>query len=192
MTVIGIILMERSTLNDGAAQRALESAKAGSSKDRSPQVGGLQVIGSSPDCAVGIIDCYVLLCWRRSIVQIGSTWARKAFAEVRRQRPDDKIAFFTVVDAACSLNTPAEVRNDLAALLKTYDAQLAGATITFEGKGFKMTMVRSIITAIYMASRSKFPNSVFGDVETAATWLSERAPALRPSGILAGVGKLRA
>lgn len=184
--------MERSLLNDDAARRALEAAKAGSSKDRSSQVGGLQMIGSSPDCSVAILDCYVLLCWRRSIVQIGSTWTRKAFAEVHRQRPDDKIAFFTVVDAGFSHNTPAEVRNDLAVLLKTYAAQLAGASITFEGKGFKMTMVRSAITAINMASRTQFPNSVFSDVETAATWLSARAPSLRPSGILAGVGKLRA
>lgn len=151
----------------------------------------VQVIGSNPECAVGVLENYVFLCWRREIVQAGSTWARKAFLDVRRARPNDKVAFCTVVDAGCALSTPPEVRNDLAAMLKKHEAQLAGASITFEGKGFKMTMVRSVITAIYMASRSQFPNSVFGEIESAAAWLSLLAPSQSPSEIVAAIGQLR-
>jgi tRNA U38,U39,U40 pseudouridine synthase TruA len=75
--------------------------------------------------------------------------------------------------------------------LKSYDKHLAGAAITFEGRGFKMTMVRSVITAINMASRTQFPNSVFADVDSAATWLAMCAPTLRSANVLSVVDQLR-
>jgi hypothetical protein len=164
-----------------AAQRTKTASK----------LGDLHILGSNEDCAVGTLETCVLLYWRRHIVAEGSSWTRRAFLDIRKQYPKEKVSFFTVVDANCSLDTPVDVRRELAELLKMYDAHLADAAITFEGKGFKMTMVRSIITAIYMASRTQFPNSVFGDVDAAAAWTAMHAPSLRASAILSAIEHLR-
>jgi len=156
-----------------------------------PAPRGLRVVGKNESCAVAVLHNCVLLYWRKNIVPEGSTWARRAFLDVRRDLPGEKIVFFTVVDAACSLDTPAEVRKEIAGILKTYEAQLGAAAITFEGSGFKMTMVRSVITAIYVASRTQFPNSVFGAVEAAATWVESMSRSNPPSALISAVNALR-
>jgi hypothetical protein len=157
----------------------------------SVQLADLHIVGSSPECAVGIVENCVILYWRKEVVAAGSSWTRRAFLDLRRQRPNDKLAFFTVADAECSLATPPEIRKEVAELLKMYDKHLACAAITFEGRGFKMTMVRSVVTAINIASRTQFPNSVFADVDSAATWISTCEPRLRPAMIRSAVEQLR-
>jgi hypothetical protein len=160
-------------------------------QDNEPAPRDLRIVGKNEDCAVAVLDNCVFLYWRRRIIPEGSTWARRAFLDVRRDSPSEKIVFFTVVDAACSLDTPAEVRKEIAGILKAYETQLAAAAITFEGSGFKMTMVRSVITAIYIASRTQFPNSVFGAVEAAATWTSSFSRSNPASTLISAVNALR-
>ena len=134
-----------------------------------------RLVGSNPDFAVATIGSYVLLMWRKRIALQGVVWAKKAFADQRRTRPDDKISFLTVLHAECDLSTSAEVRKELADLLSTYKDCLASAAIAFEGEGFRMTMVRSIITAVNMATRMRFPNAVFGNTAEAVSWLHQRS-----------------
>ncbi|HTB76201.1 MAG TPA: hypothetical protein VK762_23295 [Polyangiaceae bacterium] len=134
-------------------------------------IGPLKVIGHSADVAVGVVDEFVLLLWRRRIVTDGVRWAREAFAKLA-VKEDRKFVFLTAVVPGCDISTPTDVRKDIAALLKTYEWQLACAAIVFENNGFGMTIVRSVMTAIQMASRSKFPNAVFGSVESATTWMA--------------------
>lgn len=156
-----------------------------------PAPRNLRIVGKNEDCAVAVFNNCVLLYWRRSVVPEGATWARRAFLDVRRDLPGEKIVFFTVADAACSLDTPAEVRKEIAGMLKAYEAQLAAAAITFEGTGFKMTMVRSVITAIYIASRTQFPNSVFGAVDAAANWVNAMSRSTPPSALISAINALR-
>jgi hypothetical protein len=134
-----------------------------------------RLVGSNADFAVATLGSYVLLMWKRRIGGQGVVWAKKAFADQRRDHPDDKISFLTVVQAKCELSTPPDVRKELAGLLGTHKDNLAGAAIAFEAEGFRMTMVRSIITAINMASRARFPNAVFGSTADAVGWLHERS-----------------
>jgi hypothetical protein len=136
-----------------------------------PVSNALQIVGNSPECAVGTLEQYVLLLWRRKVVLPGAGLARQAFIDVQQSRPGEKFAFLTVVEAQCDLSTPSEVRKEFAKLLSSHQDQLAGAAIVFEDQGFRMTVVRSIITAINMASRARFRSSVFDNVRTAAYWL---------------------
>lgn len=155
----------------------------------------LRVVGQVPECAVGVMENYVLLVWRRKLVTSGAHWARRAFLDLRRERPADKLGFYTVVDAQCDLSTPSDVREEVAALLQLYAKHLAGAAITFEGQGFKMTMVRSVITAINITSRTQFPNSVFAKLELSAQWLYGHArlpnATVGPGDLVTAIGQLR-
>lgn len=134
-----------------------------------------RLVGTNADFAVAALGSYVILVWRKRIADQGVVWAHRAFADQRRAHPNDKISFLTVVQADCELSTPPEVRKGLAELLSTYKDNLAGAAIAFEGEGFRMTMVRSIITAINMMTRTRFPNSVFSNTTEAIDWLHERS-----------------
>ena len=169
-------------------------------RDLETGVGGpVKVIGHNADVAVGIVDDFVLLVWRRRIVPEGVRWARDAFAKLAGERAGErqarKIVFLTTVLPDCDINTPAEVRQDVAALLKTHERQLACAAIVFEKNGFGMTIVRSVMTAIHLASRSRFPNAAFGNVESAFAWMAPHAKRhdvrLEPSRIVDACGHLR-
>jgi hypothetical protein len=129
------------------------------------------VIGSNDECAVATLGGYVLLLWRKRVAPQGVVWLRTAFDSVLRERRGEKLAFLTITEDGCELTTSPEVRRDIADLLRKHQQDLAAAAIVFEEQGFRMTMVRSVITAIYIAARIRFPNSVFADVESACTWL---------------------
>lgn len=134
----------------------------------------------------------VLLLWRTQVISSGTQWARRAFLRVK-QSSDSGILFFTVAEKQCDISTPPEVRKEIADLLKSYADRLTAAAITFEAGGFKATMVRSIITAIYMASRTRFPNSVFSDAQLAAAWMSSHARGtISAAQIVRGIDTLRA
>jgi hypothetical protein len=157
-------------------------------------IGPVKVIGHTADVAVGVLDEFVLLLWRRRIVPEGVRWTKEAFAKLALKE-DRKFVFLTAVVPGCDINTPTEVRKDVAALLKTYEWQLACAAIVFENNGFGMTIVRSVMTAIHMASRSRFPNAVFGSVESALAWMAAHTESndvrLEPARIVDAFGHLR-
>jgi len=90
------------------------------------------------------------------------------------------VLFLTALQPGCDLSASSEVRKDVAALLKSYEWSLACAAIVFENNGFGMTIVRSVITAINMMSRSRFPNAVFGNLDGALRWMEPHA---QPHGI---------
>jgi hypothetical protein len=134
----------------------------------------LRVIDSTAEYAVGSLRDHVLLLWRRKVVQEGALPTRKAFLEAIRDKPATKIGFLTVLEAQCVTAASSDVRTEFAEMLQAYERYIGAAAVTFEGQGFRMTMVRSVITAINLASRTRFPNSVFGDVNAAASWMSQR------------------
>jgi len=154
-------------------------------------------IGWDADVAVATVDEFVLLLWRRRIVRSGVEWTQRAFSTlVSGARPKRKVVFLTAVMPECDVSTPPDVRKGIADLLKTHESQLACAAIVFEGNGFSMTVVRSVITAINLTSRSRFPNGVFSKIDSALTWMAPHAREhdiqFEPPRIVAAIDKLRA
>jgi hypothetical protein len=147
------------------------SAEIASSGSNSGVSGELCLIGKSPDYAVGILENHVVLYWRLRAIHEGAVRARKAFLEITRVRPTSKIGFLTVVDARCEIAAPPDVRDEMAETLQVYQRQLGAAAVAFEGVGFRISVARSVITAINLASRTRFPNSVFADTRSAAGWV---------------------
>lgn len=147
-----------------------QDASTGASTDGEPS---WAFVGNRRECAVATVDAYVILLWRSKIVEEGIPWVRSAFDARLRKYPGEKIAFLTILEAGCDLSTSSDVRSDLANLIRARQNDLAAAAIVFEQHGFRMTMVRSVITAIYLASRARFPNSVFSDVTQATRWMEK-------------------
>jgi hypothetical protein len=133
------------------------------------------VVGSNADAAVATQGHYVVLLWRRNVVKEGVEWTRSAFERLVPEHPGRKIVFLTVVESGCEIAS-SEVRKDIADLLKTHASQLVCAAIVFEGSGFRMTILRSVITAINLTTRSRFPNAVFGEVGAALSWIMDQSP----------------
>jgi hypothetical protein len=88
----------------------------------------------------------------------------------------DKFGYAAVIEADAQLLMPADIRNGFNALVKRYSPRFTGAAIVFEKTGFQATAVRSVVTAINLASRATHPNHVFADLREGVSWLSQMTP----------------
>jgi len=70
-----------------------------------------------------------------------------------------------------------ERRRVLANIMRKYSPNTSGAAVVFEGTGFRATALRSMVTAIHMASFAKHPSKVFATTEPALDWLERKHPA---------------
>jgi hypothetical protein len=151
--------------------------------DAATDLGQGDVVGINADAAVACVDHYVVLLWRRNVVQLGVDWTRTAFMRVSRAMPKRKIVFLTVVETGCEIAS-SDIRRELAKVLRTHESEIACASIVFEEGGFRMTILRSVITAINVTSGIRFPQAVFSSLDTALSWIDTRTrpgdPTLRP------------
>jgi hypothetical protein len=131
----------------------------------------VHVIDTDENFAVALVASYIVLIWRRQITLRGVAAARRAFDHLRLSRGQTKIGLLTVIRQECKLVADADVRSAFAELLKFNERNIGGAAIAYEGGGFVSAVVRSVITAINLASGSHFANTVVGSSEEAQTWL---------------------
>jgi hypothetical protein len=88
----------------------------------------------------------------------------------------EKFGYLGVIEAESHLLLAPDVRNGMNALVKRFSPRFTGAAIVFEKTGFHATAVRSVVTAINLASRATHPNHVFSDVREGVSWLSQITP----------------
>lgn len=126
------------------------------------------------DHLVIVMRSYVVLVWQQQITVKGVLALARGLSQLKHERPDTKYGFLTVIRRDCKLITSSEVRESLASLLKTHESTIGAASIAYEGGGFVSAIVRSVITAINLASRSSFANAVFPSSEEATLWLTKQ------------------
>jgi hypothetical protein len=87
-----------------------------------------------------------------------------------------------------------ECRAALVELTRTYTNSISGSAVVCEGSGFRATAVRSIVTAIQMASLASHPAKVFASIEQALEWLASTQPeaAFDVFGMMESIDALRA
>jgi hypothetical protein len=158
--------------------------------------GKMQVLGFAPECAVALLERYVIVVWRSALTVGGVHWARKAFIHLRRSRPDGGLGLLMLAENDCDVSAPSGVRAELAGLLTTYGERMAGFAVAYEGSGLRLTMLRGVVTAVGIASRTRITNDVFSSVANAATWLHTRAHGpsdlVQPAHLLQATNRLRA
>lgn len=134
----------------------------------------------------------------RYVVQIIRDRATTTTVALMRRALDDlasrydRFGYVGVIEADAQLLLPADIRNGFNAVVKRFSPRFTGAAIIFEKTGFHATAVRSVVTAINLASRSTHPNQVFADLREAVSWLSQLTPGEpTAAGLLAIVQQLR-
>lgn len=83
-----------------------------------------------------------------------------------------KLSSLSIVERNGGRNTTPEARDALTDLARKHDRSLSGAAVVCEGTGFRATAIRSVVTAIHMASRSSHSSKVFSEPEPAVQWLA--------------------
>ncbi|HEX5659999.1 MAG TPA: hypothetical protein VFX59_22540 [Polyangiales bacterium] len=154
----------------------------------------LEHLEQDDDFAVATFDRYLLLVWRRRITAPGASAAQRALTRLYAQRPLATLGFITLVEDACSLSVAADVRDTIARMLKDHNYALGAAAVAYERAGFVSAIVRSVITAINVASRAVFPSQVNDRLEDAIAFttsaLSDGSPE-RQRALLAALNQMR-
>lgn len=94
----------------------------------------------------------------------------------RLTQRQQKACAISIVERRAGPGTTAEARVAVAELVRKYDTSISGSAVVCDGSGFRATAVRSVVTAINMASRASHPSKVFASCEPAFEWLQGTRP----------------
>jgi hypothetical protein len=84
--------------------------------------------------------------------------------------------YLCVLEPTAQLTMAPDIREGVNAFARRYSDRFTGAAIVFEVPGFQATVVRSVVTAVNLASRATHPTKVFDDLRAGTTWLSRLTP----------------
>jgi hypothetical protein len=99
---------------------------------------------------------------------------RRALADLSDQHAT--FGFLCVLEPSAQLVMEPDVREGVNAFARRYSERFSGAAIVYEVPGFQATVVRSIVTAVNLASRATHPTKVFDDLRAATAWLARLTP----------------
>lgn len=88
-----------------------------------------------------------------------------------------KMCSVSVIERQAPTTLDPERRKAATELTRKYTKCITGAAVICEGTGFRATAVRSVVTAIHMASFSSHPSKVFSSSGPAVDWLATTQPA---------------
>jgi len=109
------------------------------------------------------------------ITMTGVDAIARAMARLQRRYPT--ICAFSITDRQSAGGIDPECRQGLIDLTRKYTHVLSGTATVLEGTGFRATALRSLVTAIHLASSSSHPAKVFASVQPALEWLASTQPA---------------
>ncbi len=113
-----------------------------------------------------------VLIWHTEVTVEGARAIANVFAELKKDRSASGFGFLTVLEAGVDIRPSPEARQAVAQVLTDYGSDIRAAAVAYEASGFKATIVRSAITAINIASSTRFPNRVFSGTPRAIDWLA--------------------
>jgi hypothetical protein len=127
-------------------------------------------------CRIVLFAPYLILCSARDC-----SLSSSAVAGVRRgldqlSQVSHQMGYLVLHDPPFRLSMPPEVRTGLALTLQRFEDRIAAAAIVYEEPGFKATAIRSLATALHVASRSRHPAKVFAEVQPALQGIHALVP----------------
>jgi hypothetical protein len=99
---------------------------------------------------------------------------RRALADLSEQH--EKFAYLSILEPGVALQLSPDLRESINAYVRRYSSRFSASAVVFEQAGFQATVVRSLVTAIHLASHASHPSQVFEDLRGAVTWLSRMTP----------------
>lgn len=86
------------------------------------------------------------------------------------------LGYIGLFEPESTVMMPSECRKPSIEYVGRYTDHFFGAAMIYERSGFRATLVRSMITAVHLASRARHPLRVFGELEQGVKWLESAAP----------------
>jgi hypothetical protein len=129
-------------------------------------------VSCTEDYAVGAWDNLLVLIWRRNTTADAARDVRGFCESIAREQPGG-IFILTLVRAQAPPPDP-EARAIMVRLLKDGKSYIRAVAVVIEGKGFRASMVRSVVTGLTFLARSPFPHRVC-DLEDAVAMFVEAA-----------------
>ena len=80
------------------------------------------------------------------------------------ERTLGKLGLLMLAENDCDVSADSGVRSELASLITTYGERMAGIAVAYEGTGLRLTMLRGVVTAVGIASRTRVVTEVFSSV----------------------------
>lgn len=158
----------------GSQQSALTMAGPSSRNALEPEFGTTDIVDSESGWAIATPGNYIV-----AIVtgRMDIHGARQMIAVTERQCQEHaKVGYLSLLTKTSSSMMARDVRQTVDEMVQRYTSRYGAAAIVFEGEGFAATFVRSVVTAINLATRASHPNRVFSQVEPALMWLQDTFP----------------
>jgi len=135
---------------------------------------GVKVYSEDPAYVIAVAGRYLIQTVRDRMTATAVILIRRALADLSEQYPT--FGYLSILEPQAELLLPPDVREGVQAIVKRYSPRFTGAAIVFEKSGFHATAVRSVVTAINVASRATHSNQIFSDLREAVSWLSQLTP----------------
>jgi hypothetical protein len=151
--------------------------------------GVVEVYKSDPAYIIALAGPYVIqILLQQTLTSVSVL--RRAIADLCTR--NDKIGFVAIFEPDAKLAFATDVRESVNALVRRYSPRFSGAALIYEKHGFHATAIRSVVTAINIASRAQHPNRVFSDLREGVSWVSRLTAAEpTPAGLVYIVQTLR-
>jgi len=134
----------------------------------------LQVYSQETGYAVAVVGRYLIHIHTERTTSTTVGVVRRALADLEGRY--DKFGYLCVMERSSDLVLPPDVRESIHAYVKRYSSRFTGAAVVFEEAGFHATVVRSLVTAINVASRASHPTQVFDELRAGIAWLGRITP----------------
>lgn len=134
---------------------------------------GFQVVHVCETATVAAQDRVVVWLWHVAPNDAALASVKRLVATLARRYPEGVGVLHLMPNPDGKIPND-EQRKKIAQLRKDCDYAVRASAIVFEGDGIRSAIIRSIATAVMLASGSKRPLTVFGDAKTATAWLRER------------------
>jgi hypothetical protein len=88
-----------------------------------------------------------------------------------KARCSGKLVSIVVLESGAVRDTPEDVRAEARNLMK--DSHVFAAAIVIEGKGFRLSAARALLTGLGLISKPQYTQKIFERVDAAAEWVAQ-------------------
>jgi hypothetical protein len=136
-----------------------------------------ELIARSPTELVAVAGDNMIVVIDRTLSVNGVLAIQRGFE--RLQQAYGRFGYLSVVEPSRLGTMDQRARRLMAELVGKYSPHIVAASFAVLGSGFRATAVRSVLTAIHVASRARHPMKAFAGLDAALVWYAERHPASR-------------